>query len=72
MDKPCYCPSCQKAYRAWMRKKYGTLGALNEAGGAAYSDWEELGAPQLDGRNLGRNCCIWRAKPSAKAARTPE
>ena len=52
MDRPCYCPSCQKAYRAWMRKKYGTLGALNEAGGTAYSDWEELGAPRLDGRNL--------------------
>lgn len=38
MDKPCYCASCQKAYRAWLRKKYTTLGALNEAGGTAYSD----------------------------------
>ena len=52
MDKPCYCASCQKAYRAWLRKKYTTLGALNEAGGTAYSDWEELAAPEPDSSNL--------------------
>lgn len=52
MDKPCYCASCQKAYRAWLRKKYTTLGALNEAGGTAYSDWEELAAPEPDSPNL--------------------
>lgn len=52
MDQPCYCPSCQKAYRAWLRKKYETLGALNEAGGTAYSDWEEVNAARPDGRNL--------------------
>lgn len=52
MDNPCYCASCQKAYRAWLRKKYTTLGALNEAGGTAYSDWEELAAPEPDTPNL--------------------
>ena len=52
MDQPCYCPSCQKAYRSWLRKKYETLGAFNEAGGTAYSDWEEVNAARPDGGNL--------------------
>lgn len=52
MDRPCYCSSCQKAYRAWLRKKYETLGAFNEAGGTAYSDWEEVSAPAPDHTDL--------------------
>ena len=27
----CYCENCEKAFRVWLRKKYGTLKALNEA-----------------------------------------
>ncbi len=26
----CYCENCEKAFRVWLRKKYGTLKALNE------------------------------------------
>ena len=27
----CYCEHCEKAFRVWLRKKYGTLEALNAA-----------------------------------------
>jgi beta-galactosidase len=28
----CYCENCEKAFRVWLRKKYGTLANLNKAG----------------------------------------
>ncbi len=27
----CYCPSTQARFREWLKKKYGTLEALNKA-----------------------------------------
>ncbi|MGQ9680971.1 MAG: beta-galactosidase [Anaerolineae bacterium] len=49
----CYCPACQQAFRAWLRDRYGTLDALNEAWGTVfwshtYSDWDEIGLPFAD------------------------
>lgn len=26
----CYCENCEKAFRIWLRKKYGTLDAVNK------------------------------------------
>lgn len=46
----CYCENCEKAFRIWLRKKYGTLDAVNKAwntefwGHTIYS-WEEIVAP---------------------------
>ena len=26
----CYCPSCEKAFHVWLKKRYGTIGKLNQ------------------------------------------
>ena len=46
----CYCENCEKAFRIWLRKKYGTLDAVNKAWntefwGHTFYDWEEIVAP---------------------------
>jgi beta-galactosidase len=46
----CYCDLSRAAFRAWLMRRYGTLGALNEAWGTAvwsqrYGNWEEIEPP---------------------------
>ena len=46
----CYCGNCEKAFRVWLRKRYVTLEALNEAWntefwGHTIYDWEEIVLP---------------------------
>ena len=46
----CYCENCEKAFRIWLNKKYGTMEALNEAWntefwGHTIYDWEEIVLP---------------------------
>ncbi|WP_433304400.1 beta-galactosidase [Actinoplanes sp. CA-030573] len=46
----CYCPASAEAFRGWLRDRYGTIAALNEAWGTAfwsqrYGDWTEVGPP---------------------------
>lgn len=46
----CYCENCEKAFRVWLRKKYGTLDAVNKAWntefwGHTIYDWEEIVVP---------------------------
>ena len=53
----CYCENCEKAFRVWLRKKYGTLKALNEAWntefwGHTLYDWEEIVLPNALGEGL--------------------
>lgn len=48
----CYCENCEKAFRVWLRKKYGTLEALNKAWdtafwGHTFYDWDEIVVPNL-------------------------
>ena len=39
---PCYCAACDAAFRGYLRERFGTLQALNEAWGAQYADWDEV------------------------------
>lgn len=53
----CYCENCEKAFRVWLRKKYGTLDAVNKAWntefwGHTFYDWEEIVAPNALGEGL--------------------
>jgi beta-galactosidase len=47
---PCYCETSAEAFRGWLRERYGTLGALNDAWGTSfwgqrYHAWGEITAP---------------------------
>ena len=48
----CYCPSCQKAFRIWLKTHYESIDALNEAWGTVfwsqrYRNFEEVELPNL-------------------------
>jgi beta-galactosidase len=54
----CFCKNCEKAFRVWLQKKYGTIENLNEMWGTVfwsekYSCWEEINTPRASagGRN---------------------
>jgi len=44
-DNPCdacWCPDCQAGFRAWLRKNYGTIDALNRTWRRSFASWEEV------------------------------
>lgn len=46
----CYCPACAEAFRNWLRQKYCTLDALNQAWGNVfwsqiYTAWDQIEPP---------------------------
>ena len=48
----CYCEVSARAFRGWLRERYGDLDALNEAWGTAfwsqrYGEWEEILPPRI-------------------------
>ncbi|WP_391570741.1 beta-galactosidase [Cohnella sp.] len=48
----CYCDNCERAFRLWLEKRYGTLDALNDAWytrfwGHTFYSWEEIVLPSL-------------------------
>ncbi len=56
----CWCDQCQQNFREWLKKRYGTLDALNEAWWTCfwaqrYTDWSQIEAPSPLGQtsNLG-------------------
>ena len=54
----CYCDNCQNAFRLWLKDKYKTLDALNEAWntsfwGHTYYDWEDIVSPSFLGGEWG-------------------
>jgi len=56
----CWCDKCQQNFREWLKKRYGTLDALNEAWWTGfwaqrYTDWSQIEAPSPLGQtsNLG-------------------
>lgn len=56
----CYCENCEKSFRDWLRKKYGTLENLNSAWNSAFwshtfYEWDEIVAPnELSEYQMGR------------------
>lgn len=58
----CYCENCEKAFRVWLRNKYGTIEALNKAWnlefwGHSVYEWDEVVLPNAlgDGMDDERN-----------------
>lgn len=58
----CYCENCEKAFRVWLKKKYKTIDALNNAWnlefwGHTVYDWDEIVLPNAlaDGMEDGIN-----------------
>lgn len=46
----CYCDNCEKAFRVWLKERYGTLDELNRAWNTAFwshtfYDWDEIVLP---------------------------
>jgi beta-galactosidase len=62
---PCYCENCVKAFRNWLKSKYGSLENLNSSCGfifwsQEYEDWDEIFPPKppLDMQNPSL-CLDW-------------
>ena len=57
----CYCENCERAFRIWLQKKYGTIERVNEAWGTTFwshtfHDFDEIVAPShlADGMSNGK------------------
>ena len=53
----CYCENCQKAFRVWLKKIYGTIEAVNKAWnlefwGHTVYDWDEIVPPNALGDGM--------------------
>lgn len=53
----CYCENCEKAFRVWLKKRYGTMEKLNRAWntsfwGHTFYDWEEIVAPDTRSEHM--------------------
>lgn len=53
----CHCDNCQKNFREWLKKKYGTLDELNRAWNTSfwshtYYDWDEIMIPDERNENF--------------------
>ncbi|SER90838.1 beta-galactosidase [Gracilibacillus ureilyticus] len=53
----CHCPYCQEAFREWLKKKYKTLDALNDAWWTTfwshtYTSWSQVESPAPHGETM--------------------
>lgn len=51
-DELCFCSSCERAFRDWLKRRYGTIDAVNAAWGADFwsqglNDFSQITAPKL-------------------------
>jgi hypothetical protein len=44
----CFSPYCQAGFRAWLRKRYGTLNALNRQWGTTHRKWDDVRGATTD------------------------
>ncbi len=56
----CYCENCARAFREWLKKKYGSLEAVNRAWntefwGHTFYDWEEIVPPNELSEGIGKD-----------------
>lgn len=56
----CYCDQCEKAFRLWLQKKYGTIENVNKAWNCAFwghtfYDWDEIVLPNLLSEHFEEN-----------------
>ena len=54
----CYCENCEKAFRNWLRQRYGHTDALNKAWNTAFwshtfYDWDEVVLPDYQSEHWG-------------------
>lgn len=54
----CYCDNCARAFRVWLKAKYGTIEAVNKAWnmqfwGHTLYDWDEIVLPNVLGEAIG-------------------
>jgi beta-galactosidase GanA len=70
----CYCDASLERFSAWLRRRYGTLDALNHAWARRYGSWEEVAPPRrretlpdlLDWREFWfENLSAWLARRAA-------
>ena len=59
----CYCEGCARAFRVWLKGKYGTVQALNQAWCANFwshtiYDWDDVVPPVINGDGIGENKCV--------------
>lgn len=57
-NQVCYCDHSLLAFQAWLKNKYGTLTAFNEAWQRNYGAWEEVEAPR--GQAVFNDLVDWR------------
>lgn len=56
-EAACHCMHCQKAFREWLKQRYGTIERLNKEWWTAfwshtYTDWEQIHSPSVIGENV--------------------
>ncbi|MBE6553626.1 MAG: beta-galactosidase [Ruminococcaceae bacterium] len=62
----CYCELCKEAFRLWLRKKYGTLDALNHQWWTSfwahtYTDWSQIDPPMPHGETSSNGLTLdWK------------
>lgn len=68
----CHCGLCQEAFRDWLRKRYGTLDALNRAWWSAFwshtfTDWSQIESPSPQGEGSLHGLKLdWRRYTTAR------
>lgn len=56
----CYCDKCEAAFRVWLRRKYGSLDAVNRAWNMAFwghtlHSWDEIVVPNALSEGIGQD-----------------